>query len=115
MRAMFRVSVELLMIILSGKRLGTFGVASEAWKLFWSRSRLAYAASMLESMSRVMKTMQHWNTYQGSSLSIALGEISSREWVCMQYVVGRLVFELDCWCSGLVVVTYSMDDCPNAL
>ena len=42
-----------------------------------------YAASVIESISGVMKTMQRWKMYCGSSLSIAVGEIISRKRVCM--------------------------------
>ena len=37
----------------------------------------------MESISGVIKTMQHWNMYQGSSLSIAVGAISAKKSFCM--------------------------------
>ena len=59
MRAMPRVSVEPVMAVLSGQRSGTLSIASEAWNLFWSRSRLVYAESVMGSISGVMNTMRH--------------------------------------------------------
>ena len=66
------------MVVLSGYRSGTLSVASEAWNLFWYRSRLVYAESMMESLSGVIKIMQHWNMYLGSLLSVAVGEVRSK-------------------------------------
>ena len=75
--------MEEVMVVLSGQRSGTVSVASEAWNLFWSRSRIAYAESVMESISGIINTMQHWNMYQGSLLSICVGEMSSKKSVCM--------------------------------
>ena len=59
MRVIPRVSVEPVMVVLRGQRSGTLSVASEVWNLSWSRSRLAYAESVMKSISGVIKTMQH--------------------------------------------------------
>ena len=82
-RAMPRVSVDPVMVVFSGQMSGTLNVASEAWNLFWSRSKLACAESVMDSISGVMNTMGRWKMYRGSSLSIAVGEISSKKSVCM--------------------------------
>ena len=115
MRAMPQVSTEPLMVVLSGQRSGNLSVASDAYTLLWSRSRLAYAESVMESISGVIKTMRRWDVYWGSLLSIDVGKMNSKKSVCMACVVGRLAFDLKGWCSGLVVVTYSLDVCPDEL
>ena len=81
--AMPRVSVEPVMVVFSGQRSGTLSVASEVWNLLWSRSRLAYAESVMDIISGFIKTMQCWKMYRGSLLSIAVGEMSSKKSVCM--------------------------------
>ena len=37
-----------------------------------------YAESMMESISEVIKIMQHWNMYLGPLLSVAVGEVRSK-------------------------------------